>query len=175
MESNDEDNQKIAAVLILEIIGRPKEHLVETLKNIIEQMGKEPRTTVREYEIKEPVTLKDKEDFFTTFAEVEVGVEGIIDLVILMFKYMPAHIDVLTPELIALTNNGWADILSEITRRLHAYEEVVRVSQIEKNILETKLKDILDKVGKGELKVVEKKQKETPKEKKKTIKKAKKK
>lgn len=159
MESND-DEKKIASVLILEIIGRPKEHLVETLKNIIEQIGKEPRTSVKEYNIKEPVTMKDRDDFFTTFAEVEVEVEGIIDLVILMFKYMPAHIDILTPELIALTNNGWADILSEITRRLHAYEEVVRVSQVEKNILENKLKEILDKVGKGELKVVKEQDKE---------------
>jgi len=159
LNNSEEDNKGIEAILILEIIGRPKEHIVETLKGIIEQIKNEPRVSVKDYNIKEPVTLKDREDFFTTFAEVEVEVEGILDLAVLMFKYMPAHIEIVTPEIIALTNNSWGDILSEITRRLHSYEEVVRVTQVEKNILESKLREILDKVGKGKLKAVDKKPK----------------
>lgn len=170
MALNDEENKGINAILILDIIGRPKEHLVESLKGLIEeQMKNEPRVLIKDYKIKEPVNLKDNNDFFTTFAEIEVEVDGILDLVVLMFKYMPAHVEVITPEIIALTNNSWGDILSEITRRLHGYEEIVRVSQVEKNILENKLKDILDKIGKGELKGVKEK-----KESKKTGKKAKK-
>jgi len=171
MESNDEKINGIEAILILEIIGRPKEHIVETLKGIIEQIKKEPRVAVKDYDIKEPVTLKEREDLFTTFAEIEVEVEGILDLVILMFKYMPAHIEVVTPEIIALTNNSWGDILSEITRRLHGYEEVVRISQMEKNILENKLRDILDKIGKGKINSENKEKKTIKKSKKKTEKK----
>jgi len=47
------------------------------------------------------------------------------------------------PELIALTNNGWNDVLNELTRRLHGYDEIARVLQIEKNVLEKKLREIL--------------------------------
>ena len=94
--------------------------------------------------------LKDKETgeenkkgFYTTFAEIEVEVEEILYLAILMFKYMPAHIEIVEPELIVLTNNGWNDILNELTRRLHGYDEVARVLQVEKDILEKKLREVL--------------------------------
>jgi len=56
-----------------------------------------------------------------------------------MFKYMPAHIEVISPELIALTNNGWGEILSELTRRLHGYDEVARVLRFQNAQMQEKL------------------------------------
>ena len=87
---------------------------------------------------------KKQEGFYISFTEVEVEVEEILYLAILMFKYMPAHIEIVSPELIALTNNGWNDIQNELTRRLHGYDEVARVMQMEKGILEKKLRDLLE-------------------------------
>ena len=88
-----------------------------------------------------PILMKDQKDFYTSFAEIEVEVERILELVILMFKYMPAHIEIIYPETIALQNNDWNDILNELTRRLHGYDEIARVVQTEKEILEKKLRD----------------------------------
>ena len=48
-----------------------------------------------------------------------------------MFKYMPSHLEIVEPEKFILTNVGFGDILNEITRRLHRYEELVRVMQIQ--------------------------------------------
>jgi len=62
-----------------------------------------------------------------------------------MFKYMPANVEVMEPELIALSNNGWSDILSELTRRLHGYDEVARVLQVKNEQLEQKLKELTPK------------------------------
>ena len=87
--------------------------------------------------------MKDQKEFYTSFAEVEVEVEEILYLAMLMFKYMPAHIEVVSPELITLTNNGWNEIFNELVRRLHSYDEVARVTQMEKDILEKKLKDLM--------------------------------
>ena len=58
---------------------------------------------------------------------------------------MPAHVEIIHPELIALTNNGWNDIFNELTRRLHGYDEIARILQVEKNILEKKLRELLTK------------------------------
>ena len=63
---------------------------------------------------------------------------------------MPAHIEVVSPELIALTNNGWGDILSELTRRLHAYDEVARVLRFENGQMQEKLKELMPKDKKPE-------------------------
>ncbi len=136
------DEVKVSVIMILDIIGRPPKHLVESLEKIIEEMGKEKGVTLKSKQIKEPTLMKDQKDFYTTFAEIEVEVDEILYLAILMFKYMPAHIEIIQPELIALSNNGFNDILNELTRRLHGYDEIARIMQIEKQILLKKIQEL---------------------------------
>ena len=136
------DKLKVSAIMILDIIGRPPEHLVESLEKIIEQMEKEKGVTLKSKKIKEPVLMKDQKDFYTTFAEIEIEVDEILYLAALMFKYMPAHIEIISPEILALSNNGFNDILNELIRRLHGYDEIARVMQIEKQILLKKIQEL---------------------------------
>lgn len=139
----DMETKGIKAMLVLEIIGRPAKHLVETLEELIKQMDEEKGVIVREKKINEPAEMKDQKEFYTTFAEVEVEVEEILYLALLMFKYMPAHIEVISPGLIALTNNGWSEILSELVRRLHSYDEVAKILKLQNNQLQEKLKEFI--------------------------------
>lgn len=132
----------IKAIMILEILGRPPEHLKTTLEDIVNKINNEKEVEVTNKKIHEPTQAKDNKNFYTTFAEVEVEVKTISLLASLMFKYMPANVEVVEPETIALTNNGWSEILSEITRKLHGYDEIARMLQNEKNILEKKLKGL---------------------------------
>ena len=143
------ETKKIRAVLIIEILGKPPEHLIETLEEIIKQISEEKGVSVTEKKIKEPVPIKDKKEVYTSFAEIEIEVEEILSLGLILFKYMPSHIEILSPELIVLTNNGWTEILNEISRRLHSYDEVARVIQIEKRILENKLRELLNEKKSG--------------------------
>ncbi len=146
------NEKKINTVLLLEIIGRPQEYLVETLNNIAKSIGEEKGVKIKENKIKEPVLMKNQKNLYTSFAEIEVETENISQVVILMFKYMPAHIEIVSPQNISLTNSEWSDILSEMTRRLHGYEEIARIMQTEKMILENKLKGMaeIQKEGKKE-------------------------
>ncbi len=148
--SSDKDDEKkkvISASIILEIIGKPAEHLIETLENIIKEIDKEKGVEVIGKKINEPIEMKDNKEFYTTFAEVDLEVEDILYLAIVMFKYMPAHVEVIEPSLIALTNNGWTDILSELTRRLHGYEEVARTIRMQNIQMQEQFKQILAKQG----------------------------
>jgi hypothetical protein len=122
---------------------------VKTLEDIIKNIDEEKGVTVLGKKINEPVLMKDNKEFYTTFAEIDLEVEDILYLTIIMFKYMPAHIEVLEPELIALTNNGWTDILSELTRRLHGYEEIARILQLQNSKMQKKLKELVDNKNQG--------------------------
>ncbi len=156
MSSMSRETKNIVVVMIIEVIGRPPEHLTETLNDLIKKIDEEKGVVVKKKKINEPVLMKKEEDssekiktkkqedFYINFAEVEVEVEEILYLAILMFKYMPAHIEIVSPELIALTNNGWNDILNELTRRLHGYDEIARVMQVEREILEKNLREMLE-------------------------------
>ncbi len=134
---------KINAIMILEILGRPPEYLVETLENIAKQIGEEKGVKVVNNKINSPVLMKEQKDFYTSFAEIEVETENLLYLVILIFKYMPANIEIISPQNLPLTNIDWNDILNELTRRLHGYEEIARILQTEKMILENKLKGVI--------------------------------
>ena len=136
---------KVRAVMILEVIGKPPEYLVETLENIAKDINSERGVQIVEKKINEPILMKDQKEFYTSFAELEVEVEEIKQLAALMLKYMPAHIEIISPELIALTNNGWNDILNETLRRLHGYDEIARIIQTEKTILEKKIRELMER------------------------------
>jgi len=139
------ETKNIRVVLVIEMIGKPPEHLTESLNKIVESIGGEKGVKIIEKKLNEPILLKDKKDFYTTFAEVEVEVEEVLIVAALMFKYMPAHIEIISPELITLTNNGFNEVLNELIRRLHGYDEVARVIQVEKGILEKKLRELMEK------------------------------
>ncbi|MBR9701663.1 hypothetical protein GOV13_01950 [Candidatus Pacearchaeota archaeon] len=158
MSLSEQETKGIRAVMILEVLGKPPKHLNETLENLIKQIDEEKHVEVKRKRISEAKKLEDStknlknfdkdqmtsiKGFYTNFAEVEVEVEDILNLVILMFKYMPAHIEIVSPELIALTNNGWGDIMNELVRRLHGYDEIARVLQVERTMLENKLKEVM--------------------------------
>ena len=142
--SSYKETKGIQAVMILEAIGKPPEHLTETLENLMKEIEKEKGVQIVGKKISEPILMKDQKDFYTSFVEVEVEVEEILHIAVLMFKYMPAHIEIISPEFIALTNNGWNDLFNELTRRLHGYDEIARIMQVEKGILEKKLRDLLN-------------------------------
>jgi hypothetical protein len=138
------DKEKIRAMLIIEVIGKPPEHLTKTLEEMAKNINDEKGVKMIEKKIKDSVLMKDQKDFYINFAEIEVELEDIMYLAMLMFKYMPAHIELISPQSISLSNGEFGEILSEIVRRLHGYDEVARVIQTEKVILEKKLKEILE-------------------------------
>jgi hypothetical protein len=160
---SSDDEKKIDAIFVLEIIGRPPEHLTETLENMANQIGEEKGVKIIGTRINEPIAMKEQKDFYSSFMEVEAEFDEILYLAVLMFKYMPAHIEIISPQNLTLSNAGFNDLFNELTRRLHGYEEIARILQTEKMILENQLKTIIGGEKKSEKKEMEKKKVKNPK------------
>ncbi len=145
MSSNKNNEKKeIISSLILEVLGKPPEHLKDTLKKIIEKLSNEKDVEVIEKKINEAAELKKKKGFYTNFAEIELKTKTFRGLLGIVFKYMPAHVEIVSPEKVSFTNNEAGEMINELSRRLHGYDEVARVMKVEKNVLEKKLKNILE-------------------------------
>jgi len=147
----------ITVSFILEVIGRPKEHLVQALEEIISKIDSEEKVSVTNKKIHEPVPLEKQPEFFTTYAEVEIKVEELLRLSALIFKYMPANIEVISPEKIVFDNNSLSEILSELARKLHGYDELARVMQADRKMLLEKIEELVPKDSKKEKKKPSKK------------------
>ena len=75
--------------------------------------------------------------------ELEAKVDDLEILSNLMFIFMPAHVEILEPENIQIQNNTLNTFFNGLMRKLHGYDEVTRVAQTEKMILQKKLEEIM--------------------------------
>jgi hypothetical protein len=135
--------KKIETSLIFEAIGKPQEYLKETLGNIIQKVSGEKGVKVNKSDIKEAIPLKEKESYFSTFAEVEIECEDILTLSSIIIKYLPSHIEIISPEKLEISNNEISISLTEFVRKFHQYDEIARILEFENKLMKAKLKPII--------------------------------
>ncbi len=140
------DSEKVRGTLILQAIGKPAEHLKDAVQEIVDKIKEERGTILESGEVKEPAEIKEQPGLFSTFAEVNVEVENPAYLIMLVFKYAPAYVEVTYPEKIFVTNNDFAEMLSEVARKLHQYDEVARILQMQRQELEQKVLELQKKL-----------------------------
>lgn len=170
---------KIRALFIFEILGKPAEHLKVTLNKMIDQLGQNEKLEIVRREVHEPKLVEDKGDsgnkleklereqfvkegFYSTFAEVEVETEDLNIIMAIVLNMLPAHVEILEPSELILKNSNMSGLMTELTIKMHKYDEVTKVLMLEKEHLLKKLKDAEERLKnfegevKGEKKVEDK-------------------
>ena len=133
---------KINATLLLEILGRPKEHVKEALTTLVLKLGAEQGVKITNKILHEPQPVKDSQTLFTSFAEIDLELDSLQRYVMVIFTYMPSHIEIISPEKIAISNAELNEVGNAITQRLHHYDAVTKNTIVERNTLLQKLKEI---------------------------------
>ncbi|MFH1710812.1 MAG: hypothetical protein ABH840_00705 [Nanoarchaeota archaeon] len=160
---------KIKAIMIFEIMGKPPEYILETLKEILGKLGGEKGVSVLSKKIHEPKPVENS-DVFTSFAEVEIEIGGLQRLMTILFAYMPANVDILSPSEFRLKNFDLSGSCNEILAKLHNYDSVAKTLLYERNNLVNQLNQLNQAVNPQ----VEEVKPERKKKRKKTTKKKKK-
>lgn len=132
---------KIQADLIFEILGRPPEHIKEALDSLIKRFGAEPGIKVKSSKIHEPSPVKDSKDLYTTFAEASVEFDSLANYFGIIFAYMPANIEITSPETITLSNIDFNELGNRLLARLHDYDAVTKKFIYERKFLMEKLQE----------------------------------
>ncbi len=140
--------ERIEARMIIEIMGRPVEHVVDALNQLIDKLGKEQGVTLRERKVREPVAVKEAKDLFTTFAEIDVEFDSVITCFRIVFTYLPAHIEISAPEHLKLKNDDISTIANAIAARMHDYDAIAKRLVSEREILVNRLKESQKNVDK---------------------------
>ena len=176
---------KLEINLILEIMGRPAEHVKQSLVNLIMKMASDKGVKLIGKEIHDPVKLENSQDLYTAFAEVSLELDSIANYLQIIFNYMPSHIELVRPADIVFSNRDLNELANALVSKLHQYDSIAKNSMVEKDILMKKLYEVAPQLFKrpdGEVpeirRVVDKvneEVKEKKKDSKKSAKKAKKK
>lgn len=126
--------EKIKSVMIFEILGKPADYLKTSLDDILGKLEKERGVKINKKKIEEPKAVEDS-DLFTTFAEIEVEIDGPQMFMLVLFSYMPAHVEILEPSEIRIKNFDFCNVCNELIMKLHTYDSVAKTVSIERNNL----------------------------------------
>src|SRR3989344_4990381 len=127
--------EKMKVQLIIEIMGRPAEHIKEALNTLVVRLGSEKGVNVLEKTYHEPMLIKESNDLFTAFAEVTAELETIENYLGILFAYMPSHIEIINPSKVTFPNYDLTELGNKIVQRLHEYDAITKNMITERNIL----------------------------------------
>jgi len=157
--------EPIRALMIVEMIGRPKEHLEETLKDYTKKISSEKGITLINEKIHEPKKIEHKKEeaedkkeagneteLFSTFAEIELESKDITAMMRIIFAYMPSHIEIISPEQIELKNINFNELFNEVIRRMHEYDGIAKSMIMQNKIMKEKFQEILSNLQKPVIK-----------------------
>jgi len=136
-------DKKITASFIMEILGRPQEHVKQTFDEILEKMGKEPGLKIVEKKVHEPKKMEKADDLYTSFAEIEAEFDNFNSMLIVIFNYTPSHFEIISPEEIKVKNIEFSDVITNIVLRLHKYDEIAKKLTIDNAVLQNELRRIM--------------------------------
>lgn len=103
--------------IMFEMLGKPKEHVQETLKKYIENLKTDTTMHILKEFYGEPREQQD--DLFSTFADVEMLIADMQKLTWLSLNFMPANIEILEPEEKKFTNREMGLWVNDVLSKLH--------------------------------------------------------
>jgi len=125
---------------IIEILGRPKDHIKTAIGELIDRLSKERGVKLIEKTIHEPKEIENKKDLFTTFAEISLELDSLNSFFGILFAYMPSNIEVISPENIEIKNTELNELGNKLIARLHDYDAITKKVIIERNMVVNELK-----------------------------------
>ncbi len=113
---------------IVEVLGKPKEHVEETLKQYVQKLKDDGRYLIVSEEYAE---IEPKEELWSTFVELEVRTKTLKDLVTFCFDYMPSLIEILEPEELSISDVNLSEFLSDLQNKLHSVDMIAKEMRME--------------------------------------------
>src|SRR3989338_2726967 len=98
----EEKKDLIRCRAILEVLGKPKEHVEKTIKLLVEKVKEDPEISVLNERYSE-ITPQEK-TMFSIYVELEMVVKGITTLTGFCFDFMPSSLEIEKPEQLILKN-----------------------------------------------------------------------
>ena len=142
--------EDIKALFIFEIMGRPLKHIKATLGNLIDKLGEQKGINIIRKEIREPKPVEkegvENKNLFTTFAEVELIADNLSLIFDIALNMLPSHVEILAPKELKFKNFDLSSVVSNLCLRIHRYDELAKISLMEKNSLISQLNQAQEKI-----------------------------
>ena len=132
--SKDEVHE-IQIKVIIEIIGTPKEHVLNTLNLVSENISKNYKVISKD--IREPV--KHTEKFFSSFIEIEFIVPNFSELIGFIIDFHPSSVEIIEPEEIKESAQSLTFVLNDFISKIHRMDIQIKTLMAKNKLLEKEM------------------------------------
>ncbi len=129
---------------IIEVLGRPKEHVQESLQQYITNLKEDKRYKVLHEDFAE-IKKQDGKDqeLWAGFAEVECSTAKASDLTLFCLTYMPSLIEILKPTSLTFSEQDFSLFLNDLQGHLHNIDIVAKQVKLENDFLKKNMSALL--------------------------------
>lgn len=128
---------------ILEVIGRPKEHVEKSMSKFIENLKKDKGYAITKVDLSEIKKQEGEPEMWSIFAELEIKTAKIEHLTGFCFNYMPSLIEIVEPGKLVLTDVNLSQVLNDLQAKLHQVDLVAKQMKLERDHLRHNLGGLL--------------------------------
>ncbi len=125
---------------IIEVLGKPKEHVEKAIKEYTEHIKEDSQLVVLKEEYSD---IQEQGKLCSKFVELDLVIKGTKKLISFCFEYMPSSLEVLKPEHLMLTNAELSGFLNDLQSRLHNVDMTVKQLKAENEFLRHNMNAIL--------------------------------
>jgi len=133
----------IRCKIIIEILGKPKEHVEKTLKMYVDKIENDSGLIVLHSEFSDTI---EKEKLWTTFTELDIVVKGLPKLIAFCFDYMPSSVEISKPEEFIMKKSTVENLINDLQARLHQVDMIVKNQKNENEFLKQNLNKVVSNV-----------------------------
>lgn len=131
--------EKIEIRAIIEMLGAPKEHIEQTLKEYVTKLKEEGKKV--NSEIYTPAEQKGK--FFSTFVEIELDFEKMEHVLDFCFDSMPSSIEIMSPEKLHFDSSLLTGFLNDFQAKIHQVDSLIKDTSAKQQLLDNNAVNIL--------------------------------
>lgn len=127
--------------MIVEVAGRPPEHVKEALINHVNTIKNYKGVEIISSCPSEPKKIEGTEEMYSCFSEVEIEVETFLRLTELIFDFMPSSIEIISPNEVGFNSSDATSLLNTLAGRLYKYDDVARIAQMQVKQMAMKMQE----------------------------------
>jgi hypothetical protein len=130
------EDTHIRCKIIIEVLGKPKDHVETTIKTYVENIKKDSGFIVLNSQFSK---AEEKNELWAIFVELDIVVKGLPKLTSFCFDYMPSSIEISKPEEFNARKSVIEDLFNDLQAKLHNVDMVVKKQKNENGFLKANL------------------------------------
>jgi len=140
----EEKKDLIRCRSILEVLGKPKEHVEKTIKTLVGKVKERPEISIINEKFAEIKSVE--KTMFSTFVELEMVFKGITPLTSFCFDFMPSSLEIEKPEQILVKNRDMSNIFNDLQGKLHNVDMIAKTLKAERDFLKRNLNTMISNI-----------------------------